>query len=277
MSSVVDRHADALLAWPGSRARLLAARVAVLAEHQRLHADLHAVGRPRRRAVLGPVRRTLLVVDGRDRAAVAFDEIDLRDDAVRSLDRVHRPRGDRGVLVRAAGADPRGRPRARGRERPRWCRHCGRRRLRPTRSRTGAGSRRIRSPSAPASSPADRQRRIVRQRRLRGPWRDRAGAGGSTGARRLDRGIGSVHDDGRRVEGRVRAAERRDDAVATALGRPEVDEEDLVALVVDDVAQGVPATDQVDLGELALEDRRAGSGPRSRASSWRPGRGGCRR
>lgn len=47
----------------------------------------------------------------------------------------------------------------------------------------------------------------------------------------------------------------RDDPLAACLGRAEIDEEHLVFVVLDDVAQGVPAAGQIDGGELALEDR----------------------
>ena len=53
---------------------------------------------------------------------------------------------------------------------------------------------------------------------------------------------------------RVRFAERRDDAVAAPLGRPQVHEQHLVLVVVDDRRQLRPAPRQVRGRQLALED-----------------------
>ena len=49
-------------------------------------------------------------------------------------------------------------------------------------------------------------------------------------------------------------AESGDDAVATAVGGAEVDEEDLVFVVIDELGEQGAAADEVRGGELAFED-----------------------
>jgi hypothetical protein len=66
--------------------------------------------------------------------------------------------------------------------------------------------------------------------------------------------VGPSDDKTGRVDVGVGEAERGDDAVATPFGRPEVDEQDLVFVVVDDGGQLGAAADEVAGGELALEN-----------------------
>lgn len=64
-----------------------------------------------------------------------------------------------------------------------------------------------------------------------------------------------LHDDARGADRRVGLAEGGDHALAAAFGRAEVDEEDLIFVVLDDLAERMPALGEIDRGELALEDR----------------------
>lgn len=61
-------------------------------------------------------------------------------------------------------------------------------------------------------------------------------------------------DEAGGVEVGVGLAEGGDDAVATAFGGAEMDEENLVFVVVDEVGEEGAATDEVGGGELAFED-----------------------
>src|SRR5688572_793711 len=65
----------------------------------------------------------------------------------------------------------------------------------------------------------------------------------------------SVDNDAGRVERGVRLTKGGDHAVAAAFSRAEVDEQHLILAVVNDLAELVPAANQVDRGELAFEDR----------------------
>jgi len=58
----------------------------------------------------------------------------------------------------------------------------------------------------------------------------------------------------RRIDVDVGLAEGGDDSIAAAFGGAEVDEEDLVFVVIDQIAQRVATFRQVDGVELALED-----------------------
>src|SRR5439155_13687156 len=122
---------------------------------------------------------------------------------------------------------------------------------RPTHRRRGAGSTRTRSACGRADNPAGRH----------------ADAGGpgpgwapeSTGEEALVQCSSSslfrsaVDDDAGAVDWRVRLPQRRDDPIAPALRRAQVDEQHLVLTVIDDRRQQVPAAGQIRSRQLALE------------------------
>ena len=94
------------------------------------------------------------------------------------------------------------------------------------------------------------------------PWGDCEGA--TTGAGRLRRVHGSrddvqkargLDDEARGIDIGIRQAQRGDDAFAASCGRPQVDEEHLVFVMLDQIAEGVAAAGQIDRRELTLEDR----------------------
>jgi hypothetical protein len=65
---------------------------------------------------------------------------------------------------------------------------------------------------------------------------------------------GLSNNEAGRVDGCVGETERGDDAVATALSRAEMDEQNLIFAVMDDAGEVGAAADQVAGGEMALED-----------------------
>lgn len=79
--------------------------------------------------------------------------------------------------------------------------------------------------------------------------RDRNGVEGHGGSFR-----GVSGDEAGGIDGRIRAAEGGDDAVAAAFGGAEVDEEDLVEVVVDGFGEFGAEAGEVGGGELAFED-----------------------
>ncbi len=66
--------------------------------------------------------------------------------------------------------------------------------------------------------------------------------------------VGGLDDEASGVKVGVGLAESGDDAVATAVGGAEVDEEDLVFVVIDELGEQGAAADEVRGGELAFED-----------------------
>jgi hypothetical protein len=61
------------------------------------------------------------------------------------------------------------------------------------------------------------------------------------------------NDKARRIDIRIRQAERGDDAIAASFGRAEMDEQNLVFVVIDDAVKFRATPDKVAGSELALE------------------------
>ena len=62
-------------------------------------------------------------------------------------------------------------------------------------------------------------------------------------------------NDTRRADRRVRFADRIDHPFASALGRPQIDKQHLIFVVLDDFTERMPTFGKVDRIKLALEDR----------------------
>ena len=63
------------------------------------------------------------------------------------------------------------------------------------------------------------------------------------------------HDETRRIYVGIRQAQRRNHPIAAPFRRPQMDEQHLVFVMVDNARQFRPAPDQIALRELALEHR----------------------
>ena len=72
--------------------------------------------------------------------------------------------------------------------------------------------------------------------------------------RRRQKWLRGLDNRGGRVDVVVRFPQRGDDAIASTIGRTEVDEQDLIVSVVDDVLQLRLTLEQINFGQLTLED-----------------------